>query len=951
MTAMKNLSNDEFLTGKTTGLEPLRAYYVPFERGAQVAYDRNRSKRFTSLNGVWRITPYRTVQDAGEFWEKTGEKEIPVPSCVQFYGYDYFQYTNAAYPFPFDPPYVPAENPAYHYSRAFVHEGGDERTYLVFEGVDSCFYVYVNGKKVGFSQISHRISEFDITPFVKEGENKLDVLVLKWCKGSYLEDQDKWRFTGIFRDVYLLRRPQKHIADYKIETTIKGEDGIVSFENRGKVVAEVLLNGETNVARGGEKIFFTVKNAKLWSAETPFLYDLKIECGEEVIFERVGIRTSEVKKGIYLFNGKPVKFYGVNRHDFHPQKGAAVSYEDMLNDVLLMKKLNVNAVRTSHYPASPLFYSLCDEYGLYVMSESDFESHGGFLCGDKNLSYGKGCSIVSDSGLFTKEIVERQRCNVEQNKNHASVVIWSLGNEAGWGESLYSASAEVKARDSRPVHYENLVSRDTDKYGDDAYYNAPLDMISRMYPTVDFMKNGYLKDERERRPLVLCEYAHAMGNGPGSFSEYWQVMESSNRFMGGFVWEWADHGISYGGKKERYGGDFGEYEHDGNFCIDGIVSADRKIKAGTLSMKAVYQPIAFTKKKGMLILFNKNFFAAETGELELSSAEKTLRERICIPPREKIALPCSFEEFTAEYFRDGKSVARAQFLKKNTPAPACEGEKTGFKVCGSYLVAETEEGKYKFDLTRGEIVKLKQNGEKYGAIKLNVWRAPIDNDVNAKKEWEERFLRHARPNVKKYSVKGNTVSFDLETGSARFRPVFKIKLTYVFLKEGVEITMNYERKDKEQFIYLPRIGFVLELPKCFSSLKYCAYGPQETYCDCYNFAFKGEYEGKVRDQYYHYAKPQESGSHFGAEWAELSDGERTVRAEGMTSFSAIGYSAEELADCKHDDELPEQSGVYLSADLFMTGLGSNACGDIPLSEYRLPAKGKGRVRFLFKKIN
>ncbi|MDE7395131.1 MAG: glycoside hydrolase family 2, partial [Clostridiales bacterium] len=652
---------------KCIGVCASRAYYVPFEKGAAVEYEREDSERFTSLNGTWRITPYESVLDADEFWLESGEKEIPVPSCVQFYGYDNIQYTNVRYPFPFDPPHVPNKNPCYHYSRTFTWNGKeDERAYLVFEGVDSCFYVYVNGREVGFSQISHRISEFDITKFVQAGENKLDVLVLKWCMGSYLEDQDKWRFTGIFRDVYLLRRPKTHITDYKIVTDIVGKDGIVRFENRSPLAVTLSLCGQTQTVKSGETGAFTVKNAVFWSAETPYLYDLRIEGGDEVIFNRVGICTSCVEKGLYLFNGKPIKFYGVNRHDFHSLKGAAVDKADMLNDLLLMKKMNVNAIRTSHYPSSPLFYELCAEYGFYVVSESDIECHGCITCGDDENEFATQYGLLAEDARFDGSRLMRETCNVEEHKNFACVAIWSLGNEAGYGKGMRLAAEKVHELDARPVHYEGLWEISRTNYGKLGYYDQPLDVVSRMYPTPEWMKNDYLNDPNEKRPLMLCEYLHAMGNGPGGFTEYWDVIESSPRFMGGFIWEWADHGIRTE-KGYRYGGDFNEYEHDGNFCIDGITSPDRAIKAGTLAMKKAYQPLLFKKNGTMLTVLNKNYFAAECGTLRIKqNAETTVS--VCIAPRETIALDCETGDLTVRYYRgnEAEEVAREQFIETKT---------------------------------------------------------------------------------------------------------------------------------------------------------------------------------------------------------------------------------------------------------------------------------------------
>lgn len=936
-------------TDQTVGVEPSRAYYVPFENGAEKSYDREKSKRFFSLNGTWKIKTYESVTAADGFWTKEGEKEIPVPSCVQYYGYDYFQYTNIRYPFPFDPPYVPTKNPAYHYSRKFTWQADGEKAYLVFEGVDSCFYLYVNGQFVGFSQISHRISEFDITKYVIDGENKIDVLVLKWCFGSYLEDQDKWRFTGIFRDVYLLKRPKRHIQDFAIHTEIKGKNGIVAFTNKSKVGVSVTFEGETRTIGGGESYSFSVKNARFWSAETPYLYDLQIESGTEKIFTRVGIRTSEVKSGIYLFNGKPIKFYGVNRHDFHPEKGAAVSREDMKKDVLLMKELNVNAVRTSHYPSSPLFYELCDEYGLYVMSESDVESHGAAFIGHKkfNENFCSGFAPVSEEKLFRNAIVERQICNVEEHKNYACVAIWSIGNESGWGKNIVKAIEQVKASDNRPGHYENMWFIDKAVYGDDVFYSAPLDMVSRMYPDIPWMKS-YLNDSKEKRPLVLCEYAHAMGNGPGSFTDYWQLMESSKRFMGGFVWEWADHGVRCQGKGLRYGGDFGEYEHDGNFCIDGIVSADRELKAGTLSMKKAYQPLQFIKTGNTLKVKNKNFFANVTGRLVIRDKTGEKTTEISIEPRKTLAITCDNDDFTAQFFKDGKEYAREQFGKAVCEHTELTDTHVTVQEVGNRLYVQTDDIRYVINTDSGEIESVCFGGEKIDKIKWNLWRAPTDNDRNQKNFWNDKFLRYVQPNVRKYVVNGNEIIFSVCLASVSKRPIVQARLSYTFCKEGVKIGVRYELQQTHYFDYLPRIGFAIKTDKKYDKVKYLAYGPYETYADSYDFAFKGEYAGSVNEQYHHYVKPQESGSHYRAEYAEITDGKHCIRAEGMQSFSALPYSAETLESTAHDDELPETDGTYFCMDIAMSGLGSNSCGPIPLEKYRVKKKENGEITLLFR---
>ncbi|MBD5132362.1 MAG: hypothetical protein HDT28_07245 [Clostridiales bacterium] len=923
---------------QSVNTELARSYYVPFSDSDKKSYDREDSSRFTSLNGTWKITAYDSVLDVpDDFYNFDGANEIPVPSCVQYYGYDYFQYTNTRFPFPFDPPHVPAKNPAYQYTRYFDCEKTTDKTYIVFEGVDSAFYLYVNGKEVGYSQISHRISEFDITEYVKAGKNKIDVLVLKWNKGSYLEDQDKLRFTGIFRDVYILRRPEQHITDYKIETSIQDNDGIVTVTNKSDIQITVDFNGEQKQVKPKEKATFTVKNAKLWSAETPYLYDMALSANGEVIYNRVGIRTSEVKDGIYLFNGKPIKFRGVNRHDMHPEKGYAVNKEDMLSDILLMKSLNVNAIRTSHYPSSPLLYEMCDEYGLYVMSESDLESHGSVNCyGGYDGEFHK---LIADNKEFERSTVERNVCNVEEHKNFSCVVMWSLGNEAGWGTNFKTALKEIRKIDNRPVHYENIWSISNT----DEYYAAGMDVVSRMYPHPEWMTKDYINDKKETRPLVLCEYAHAMGNGPGGLKEYWDIMESSDRFMGGFIWEWADHGVKYG-NGFKYGGDFGEYLHDGNFCVDGIVSPDRKIKAGTKQMKYYYQPLKFERKDDTLIITNKNYFKTETGELDINGKTQS----VCISPRSCISIKITNGDIQARYSVDGNEVAHAQFLTENQKQSEFKPVEIKPEQHGHLLSVTAGKNKYEIDVQCGEIEKAEANGKEYGRIKLNVWRAPIDNDMYIKNKWNALFLKYARPYVRDYVVTDNSVEFDIVMSADSLKPILKGKIKYTFSDNGVSIAFGYEQTDVVNFEFLPRIGFALKLDKSFDKLRYNAYGDDETYSDMYEYAFKGEYERCVKDQYKHYVKPQECGSHYLSNYAEVSDGQHVVRVEGMNSFSCLPYSAEQIESAKHDYELPTSDGTYLCADYCMSGLGTGACGPLPHEKYRTPKKGKGNIVFSFK---
>lgn len=939
------------------GLCEPRCYYVPFGAG-QSAGRREESERILPLNGEWSFQAYEKLSDIPEdFCSARLSDTLPVPSCVQYHGYDYFQYTNVRYPFPYDPPHVPAQNPAYHYSRTFCLKK-TEKTYLLFEGVDSCFYVYVNGKYVGFSQISHRTSEFDISGFVSPGENRLDVVVQKWCAGSYLEDQDKWRFTGIFRDVYLLSRPEGHVVDYKIQTKIVGADAEVCFIYRKGGEAVVRFCGQECTVREGESVRFSVRNAKLWSAETPDLYDMEIECRGEKILEEVGICAVRVEKRRFLFNGKAIKLRGVNRHDFLPNTGAAVSYEDMVRDIRLMKALNVNTVRTSHYPAAPEFYKLCDRYGLYVVAESDVESHGVTLLGEPyaRLTPNERYALIAEDERFSDAIVERQIVNVEREKNRPSVVMWSMGNESGFGENFKRASAEIRKRDTRPIHYEALWYLDRPARDGD-YYSDVVDVASRMYPTVEWMRDEYLPDPREERPLFLCEYCHAMGNGPGDFGDYWALMESDESFMGGCVWEWADHGVRLNGGGYRYGGDFGERHHDGNFCIDGIVAPDRSLKSGSLEMKKIYQPLEITLTEKGVKAFNKNYFAPIRGRLvfihkEYGKAAGEEEKTVVIEPRQSIEVPCKRTQALLVRFYSleercgvpaGHEVAAESFFREYyTPAPVRGGAE--ITRSGENLRICTGGADYQFNGCAGTLQPF-VGGKALGSLALSVWRAPTDNDRKVAVKWRRVALEESKNEIRALSAEGDTVTVEGRFVTDGFLPLVRYKLKYLFGAEGFTLSAEYGYAD--YFEYLPRFGLVFELPGAFRNLKYCAYGPQESYCDKRLAAYKDVFSSRVSDEYAHYIKPQESGSHYLSDFAELSDGAVSVRAEGMRSFSAIGYSARALSIARHDDELPAPDKTYFSLDFAMSGIGSNSCGPVLAERFRVPKKGSGQITVRF----
>ena len=648
-------------------LDP-RAYYVPASRRLLGTYtDRSQSDRLQVLNGQWHFRYYRSIWELQEpFYETAYPVEdmetIPVPGAWQNFGYDSHQYTNVRYPFPIDPPYVPADNPAgaYVYEFQYQKDEAAPRAYLNLEGVDSCFYLWVNGEYVGYSQVSHSTSEFDVTDQLVNGKNRLALLVLKWCDGSYLEDQDKFRMSGIFRDVYLLKRPAKAVYDYFTITTLEDGQAIVCVNARfleketdarisiydagGNFCTESLLKrkevmAEENAkkavldqmqpldsrqaARKEEQLGWnresytheaklTLVNPKLWNPEQPYLYTLVIETADEVITDRIGVREITVENCIVLMNGKPVTFRGVNHHDSDPVTGPVTSPEQIIRDLVMMKQHNFNAVRTSHYPSVPYFYQLCDEYGFLVMDEADNESHGTQAQYLGNAAWEKRASLwnerIADNPEWIEPTLDRTRLCVHRDKNRPCVAVWSMGNECAYGCTFEAALRWTKRFDpSRLTHYESACYHS----GRRKYDFSDIDLYSCMYPSMEEIRE-YLGSEPDK-PFLMVEYSHAMGNGPGDLEDYFQMIEKHDIMCGGFVWEWCDHAVYKGQSEDKkavyfYGGDHGEALHDGNFCMDGLVYPDRRPHTGLMEYKNVYRPariVDYDPASGVLVLRNQ----------------------------------------------------------------------------------------------------------------------------------------------------------------------------------------------------------------------------------------------------------------------------------------------------------------------------------------------------------
>lgn len=943
-------------------LEP-HAYFIPFRIGQEES-EREDSELFTSLCGSWNFDYYKRLDELPEnLLMHPATAEIPVPSNWQLQGYGKPQYTNIRYPIPYDPPYVPDENPVGIYRRDYTYIPDEKRRVLVFEGVDSCFYLFVNSRFVGYSQVSHATSEFDITDYLYEGENQLAVVVLQYCDGTYLEDQDKWRMSGIFREVYILSRAKEGISDYRITTTLdedlnNAKIHISICSKKNCFVRLFTPNRELLGERNGTDVIFTVDSPKCWTAETPNLYIMEILCNDEIIYERVGIRDVKVKNGALYLNGRRIKLKGVNRHDFDPQNGFYCSKEHMRRDLILMKSLNINAVRTAHYPNAPEFYRLCDELGIYVLDEADLESHG---CVEVYNTFEwkdeyNGIAMIAQDEQFIDAILDREQLLVSRDANRPSVIMWSLGNETGWGDNLRAAARRIKEMDdTRPVHYEGFRNC-LDKKGE-----QDLDVVSKMYPSYQYVQE-YPKSDPDAagRPLVICEYCHSMGNSPGDLEIYQKFIYENDAVAGAFIWEWCDQGIEIGRTAEGrakyvYGGDFGEAVHDANFCIDGIVLPDRRLHVGALEVKNVYRPVRITKTadgyrfRNMMdftsvdehyrflctVLDNGSVLSQKQIMLDLLPQESCI---VQIPEAEDVH--GNHVTLDIDIMRDGEMVGWEQFTlhqDKVTMPELAEGMVYEEKDRFILTARDTE---IVISKKSGMIISYNRCGRELlmEPMQLNAYRAPIDNDCNIRGDWKKIFADRLIPKIYQIKKLGNSVTCTLAMGYSSYEPLYRARITYRFCTGGVTVELHAEINKKLR--YLPRFGIRLFLRQDMDQLEYLGYGPRESYVDKRNAAKYGRYYSTVEKQYECCIRPQESGSHYGCETLTISNAEDslTVVCDQNFSFSYLTYTQEELEGKKHDWELERAATNVLCVDYKMTGVGSQSCGPEISEEYKLSEK-------------
>ena len=976
---------------------PARAYYIPASvRMNDLVEHRERSDRFQLLNGEWKFRYYSSIYDVTEsFYEKgydvSGFDQVTVPGVWQMDGYDTHQYTNIRYPFPFDPPYVPQDIPcgAYVHNFEYHREKKASKAFLNFEGVDSCFYVWVNGAYAGYSQVPHATSEFDVTDLLNEGENTLAVLVLKWCDGSYLEDQDKFRMSGIFRDVYLLKRPEKTIRDYHITTDVEKDSVAVKLDMHFAEPVETIVTIEDKygavVARGEAAengvLELTVLNPVLWNAENPYLYQVILTMPDEVIVDRIGFRTIEIKDKVVYFNGEKIKFRGVNRHDSDPETGFVIDARQIKKDLMLMKQHNFNAIRSSHYPNAPYFYQMCDEYGFMVIDEADIEAHGPFMLYRKEDTdqnrFQHWNEKIADDPAWEKAIVDRVRLMVQRDKNRPSIIMWSMGNESAYGCNFEKALAWTKKFDpDRITQYESARYRNYDITYD--YEN--LDLYSRMYPSLQEIED-YLKNDGSK-PFLLVEYCHSMGNGPGDFEDYFQMIHKDDRMCGGFVWEWCDHAIAHGtaenGKtRYYYGGDHGEAIHDGNFCMDGLVYPDRTPHTGLLEYKNVYRPVrvvSYDQKNGQIVLHNYMDFDNLKDYVDISyemtqdglTVEKGKLANVVAAPHSDAEV-----ELKLQVPNTGKVYLKLIYrLKKQMPLLE-QGYELGFdemklaneddrnrqavkwmeqeKAIGTInvkendrqIVLQAKDFTYVLDKRTGLFEDMQFAGRSYinHPMELNIWRAPTDNDMYIKQEWKKAHYDAAYTRAYRIEVLQNKhgvlIMEHVAVVADTVQKILDVKMTWKINEDGKIEAVIEAIKDKE-FPDLPRFGIRMFLNKKMDEITYFGMGPQESYRDKHQASCHGLFRSKVAQMHEDYIRPQENGSHYDCDYVELTNGQCGIAAVSKNpfSFNASVYTQEELERVSHNYELKESDSIVFCMDYAMNGIGSNSCGPDVLDKYR-----------------
>lgn len=975
---------------------PARAHFLTFPSKEKALLNNNRyTHAFKNLNGVWKFM----FLDAPEYspegffnsdFDVTKMDDITVPGNWQLQGYGKMHYSDLWYNFPINPPYVPTENPTGIYKRTFFVEESyrDKKIIIRFCGVDSAYHLWINGKEVGYSKVARNESEFDITDLIRVGEeNDVTVRVYQWSDGTYLEDQDMWWESGIFRDVELIGVPKDGINDYKVIADLDDEykNGIFKVEVFLRTTKEVNVTFE--LVDAGENTVFTktvvakegkacidevIADVNHWTAETPYLYKLFMTVEDdgqiiEVIPQNVGFRNIRLNGETFLVNGVAIKFKGVNRHDYSPQNGRVVSREEIEKDIILMKQFNINAIRTSHYPNSYYLYDLCDEYGMYLIAETDLECHGFELTGDYKW--------ITDDPSWELAYVSRMTRMIERDKNHPAIIFWSLGNESAFGCNFRKMTDVAHEMDpTRLVHYE----------GDFDVESA--DVYSTMYTWIENPKKPYLmKDiiEKSKKPHIHCEYCHAMGNGPGNLKDYQDLVYAHDKLQGGFVWEWFDHGIESftesGEKYYRYGGDFGDDPSNKDFCIDGLIMPDRTPSPGLYEYKKVIEPITTTAvdiQKGIINLLSRYDFAnldrfnlvykvmeddviLQTGFMAVPSIEARANKDIILPydlsaikvkPGAHYYVNISYQlREDTSYASSGHELATAQFelpLYKEGIVVRPEGilnvekEHTTLHVKGANFSLD-------FNLVNGNLMNIVRDGMQVlsKGPRLTLWRAPISNDMEIIDKLKKVYFLHLEHEVVMnidYHMEGNILKVEVDTINSTTNSAwhFKTKYVYTVCPSG-DVLIDVEgtpsgRVDLAPDM-LPRIGVSMHLDKSMEHVRYFGMGPGENYVDSKEAAQMGLYANTVDGLFTNYVIPQENGNHMGCKWVSMTNDRGMgllASTEGDFNFSASWYEDKDLDDAKHTCDLVKRDYIVFNVDYKQNALGTNSCGQWQLDKYR-----------------
>lgn len=964
-------------------LTPHAEFFPYHDKNQALKNARTSSRYYKSLNGIWKFDHNENLTTLKDGWTDTDYQDnfwddLIVPSNWQMHGYSIPVYTNVQYPIPYDPPFVPDDNEIGCYRKRFTIPDlwKEKNVYLTFDGVDSCFYVYVNGRKVGFSKVPHMPSQFDITKYLIEGENTVCVKVFKYSDGTYLEDQDMWRLSGIFRDVYMTCENINCLKDIWYDTKFVDDtftDATLTVNTLidGDMPATVTLydaddNEVCSFRTPGDSHSVNIKSPNKWTTETPYLYTLLVEVSGTYYTTQVGFRQIDIKEQQFFVNGISVKLLGVNHHDTHYQYGHSVPYDVLEEDVILMKQNGMNCVRTSHYPPDSRFLDLCDEYGLFVVDETDLESHGdGFL----------GFPISSNPD-WLDAYIDRAVRMVKRDRNHPSIVMWSLGNESGSGTNHRAMADTVREIDStRPIHYEC------------AYYEDYVDIVSFMYPPVskEYAKNNKvdrlpLEAEAESddpRPYFMCEFAHAMGNGPGSFKEYLEIIYNNKRLIGGCVWEWADHGIlDFDENHESYyayGGDFGDKPNDGVFCIDGMNYPDRTPHTALIEFKKVIQPVGIISyEDGLLTIKNKRYYTdlsdlmgiwqltqngeiVKSGELDNKNInpQDTMAFKLDLPQLEgHVYLDIIFlQKNPTKWAEFGFEIAREQFeLNTATQYNVSNDEYNEIQVIEeqNLIYVKGNDFNIVFDTFIGTLIGYEHNGIEMlsrGALP-NFWRAPTDNDILIKKKWEEIGLDKLQNRITsctwKHDNKSVLIKIDMVHAPYIKRPLFETHTEYIINCDGsvncsIEFTPTSHLID-EKDIHLPRLGTSWVLNPELYNVQFFGLGPHENYSDKRESAYMGLFGGMVEDLHENYIRPQENGAHMDTKllalYNDMGNG-IMLCAESGFMFNARYFSDHELTRAEHTNELEYDDVIHVNVDYAQDGLGSNSCGPTVLKQYKL----------------